>query len=98
MLGGKIVEEEHLLLVLAQALDRRRVLGRDHVLEQLVGGKRILFRRGQVHVVNHRFRLALDAFRHRVQNVGRFVHPASLAFGRGEDFRQGLPEPERSIT
>ena len=80
VLGGEVVERQQGVTIFVEARRRRRVLsaeGLEEEIERLAG---VLPRRGHPDVVQHRFRLGLDALRHLVQHVGCLVDPAALRF------------------
>jgi hypothetical protein len=84
--GGKVVEREQDVLVLAQTLRRLRILCFIFREEPGVGRQGRFFRRGQIHLVDHLLGVRLNALRQLVQDVGRLMYPTALFSSSGAGF------------
>ena len=79
--AGEVVEGEHHVAVLAQALAGQRVLP---------GGRK-------VHLVEQTFGVWAHALGQFVEDVGRLVYPALLDAGAGQRLLQRLPKAQGTI-
>jgi hypothetical protein len=78
MLGRKVIEGKEDFFILLQAfagLWEFDLVTRDELIVSCQGR---FASRGQLHLMDQFFRLALNTFRHFIQDVGRLMHPAPL--------------------
>lgn len=98
MLGREVVERQQLVLVISDLLNglgKLRAVELGKRLDRRLGVVAVL---GVIDVLDGLLRARLRRLRHGVEDIGRFVNPAPLLAGSGEDLGQGLPEAQSSVA
>ena len=98
VLGRIIIKSEQIILVLFQIFYSLLIFYCESLYELVIGFQCVLPCVCHVHVPNHLGRFFLNTFWHLVQNVRRFVEPATLNFHLSPDFINCILETQRSIT
>jgi hypothetical protein len=98
VLSRKIIERKEACLILPQACAGSVVLYLIQGKKMTVSLHCLIFRRGQVHVMDVILGTALDALWHLVQNVCSLMNSAALLFGLGKLLGKSRPESQASVT
>jgi len=96
--GGEVVEGEQHIAVPRQLRDRLPVLRPTGLDEEVEGNLRVGLRLRLPDDVQVLLRPGLDRLRHRIEDVGRPVHPAALFPGRAERLAQCSPEAQGAVA
>src|ERR1700692_706190 len=97
MLGGEVVEGEHWLAVLAEALDSLLILDAIRFDERIECSLGVLPGLRHPDVLQCTLGLCLQALWQLVQDIRRFVHPAALCTRLRAHLIDRLPEAERPV-
>src|ERR1700730_11313381 len=98
MLGRKVIEGKQDFFIFLQTFASLWKFGLVTGDELIVSCQSRLAGRSQVHFMDQLLGLALNTFRHFIQDIDRLMHPAPLLRYWAIFFLQGGPESKRTVA